>query len=144
MNGLIFESLNEIVNENGNILHFLKINENINLKIGEVYFSEILPGIIKAWKLHSKQIQRICIPVGLVKIIVIDMRKDSNTYFFKKEYVIGRPNFHSLLIIPPGLAYGFKGLGENVSIIANAPDLIHDPLEGKILSEKDFPFEIVW
>jgi dTDP-4-dehydrorhamnose 3,5-epimerase len=140
MDGVFLIPLKEIQNPNGNILHFIKLHDLVETKIGEVYFSEILPGCIKAWKLHSRQTQKICIPIGLVKVCLIDLREDSLTYREIKEFLLGRSLNHSLLSIPPGIAYGYKCLDKMTSLIANAPDIPHDTEEQITVIEENLPF----
>ena len=43
------------------------------LKIGEVYFSEVLPGCVKAWKRHTRQTQYFAVPDGLLGIVLYDV-----------------------------------------------------------------------
>lgn len=139
MEGVFLKSLKEINNPLGNILHFMNVGVNENIKIGEVYFSEIYPGKVKAWKLHKKQTQRICIPIGIVKICLIDFREKSSSYKEILEYTLDRNIDYNLLVIPPGIVYGYKGLGDKISLIANAPDIPHDPNESIKVSEIDIP-----
>lgn len=47
------------------------------LKIGEVYFSEVLPGCVKAWKRHTRQTQHFAVPDGLLGIVLYDDREGS-------------------------------------------------------------------
>ena len=140
MDGVFLIPLKEIQNPNGNILHFIKLDDLVYPKIGEVYFSEILPGCTKAWKLHKMQNQRICIPIGLVKVCLIDLREESLTYKKIDDFILGRSVNHSLLYIPTGIAYGYKCISNTPSLIANAPDIPHDPKEQIPLYEEDLPF----
>ena len=39
----------------------------------------------------------------------------------------------SMVVLPPLLWYGFAALGERPALIANCPDLPHDPAESEFL-----------
>lgn len=96
---------------------------------GEVYFSEVAPGAVKAWKLHRRMTQRLAVPVGRVRFALHDDRPGSTTRGRTEEVVLGRPDRYALLTLPPGVWYGFQGVGEGVALIANCADLPHDPAE---------------
>lgn len=96
---------------------------------GEIYFSEILPGEIKAWKMHKIQNQLFAVPTGQIKIVLYDARADSNTLQVMCEMILGRPDNYNLLRIPAGVWYGFEGVGKSPSLICNCADIDHDPNE---------------
>lgn len=95
--------------------------------IGEIYFSEILPGKVKAWKLHQSQTQRLAVPFGLIRLVMYDTRADSPTLRVLVEKDLGRPGNYVALTIPPGVWYGFRCLSDTAALICNCPDLPHDP-----------------
>lgn len=101
------------------------------LKIGEVYFSEVLPGCVKAWKRHTRQTQYFAVPDGLLGIVLYDDREGSPSRGGLKTLRLGRSGTYALLRIPCGVWYGFTALGGKPAIICNAADIPHDPNEGK-------------
>ncbi|SVA50049.1 uncharacterized protein METZ01_LOCUS102903, partial [marine metagenome] len=42
---------------------------------GECYFSEMIPGAVKAWKCHRKQTQHLAVPIGRVRFVIYDDRE---------------------------------------------------------------------
>jgi dTDP-4-dehydrorhamnose 3,5-epimerase len=112
--------------------------------IGEVYFSEIRPGVVKAWKRHSSMTQRVTVPVGRVRFVVFDPREGSATRGALAEYILGRPDCYRLLVIPPGVWYGFQGIADGPSIVANCTDLPHDPAESETRPINDGPVAYEW
>jgi dTDP-4-dehydrorhamnose 3,5-epimerase len=124
--GVFIKELMQFQDDRGSVLHMLKSNDNNFNKFGEVYFSEILPGKIKAWKYHKKQSQNITVPIGNVKFVIYDDRKNSKTFNNTLEIELGRPNSYILLHIPPGLWYGFKSKSLYPSLIVNCADMPHD------------------
>lgn len=97
--------------------------------IGEIYFSEVLPKAVKAWKMHQKQTQRLAVPMGEIKVALYDMRAASPSLQVIEVLGLGRPDTYNLLIIPPGVWYGFQSMNNAPALICNCPDLPHDPAE---------------
>ena len=56
--GVVVQQLKQIADDRGAVLHMLRCDSPLFENFGEVYFSEINPEIIKAWKLHKKLTQR--------------------------------------------------------------------------------------
>ena len=80
----------------GPVLHMLRpgsaLLPDFSKGFGEVYFSEVLPGHIKAWKRHTRQVQHFAVPTGLLRIVLYDGRPDSPTEGVVCELALGRPD----------------------------------------------------
>jgi dTDP-4-dehydrorhamnose 3,5-epimerase len=63
---------------------------------------------------------------GRVKLVLYDERPGSATEGTVKEVFLG-PDNHSLVIVPPGIWTGLKGLSRPFAIIANCCTHPHDP-----------------
>lgn len=111
---------------------------------GEIYFSEILPGAIKAWKLHLKQTQLFAVPMGQIKIVLYDTRADSRTLGAMSVLALGRPDNYNLLRIPPAVWYGFQAISATPALICNCADLPHDPQEAQRLPYNDSSIPYNW
>ena len=120
--------LNQIPDEKGKVMHMLRNCPQYLSSIREVYFSLTYPKKVKAWKQHKKMTQRLTVPVGQMKIVLYDDRKDSPTYQFLSEIILGEDNYQ-LLILPPLIWYGFECISEQSGLIVNCSDLEHDPDE---------------
>src|ERR1700744_3933814 len=57
--GLILTPLRQIADERGAVLHMLRADAAEFRGFGECYFSEIRPGVAKAWKRHQRQTQNL-------------------------------------------------------------------------------------
>ena len=128
--GVALEDLRVIPTDGGPVLHMLRPASALYGPVGEVYFSEVEPGCVKAWKCHTKQTQRFAVPVGRLKIVLYDDREDSATRGNLAEVELGRPDAYRLLRIPPHVWYGFTAVGQIPALICNCPDIPHDPTEG--------------
>lgn len=129
LDGVVIHPLKMLEDERGAILHMLRADSPLASRWGEVYFSEVKPGVVKAWKCHARMTQRLAVPIGRVKFVLYDDRRDSRTMGRINVWVLGRPLEYRLLIIPPSIWYGFQGVDSGPSLIANCPDLPHDPAE---------------
>ena len=127
--GVRFFPLKVLTDERGALLHMLRLDPPTDDRYGEIYFSEINPGVVKAWKCHSRMTQRLAVPVGRVKFALYDDREGSPTRGAITTLILGRPDNYRLLVIPRGIWYGFKGVSDHASLIANCPDMPHDPSE---------------
>ena len=124
--GVIIQPLKIIADELGVILHMLRNDDPVFEKFGEVYFSEIKPGSVKAWKRNKNQTQNLAVPSGEIDLVIYDDRQDSTTRDSLFNCTLGRPDHYSLIRIPPLLWYGFRGRGDAPSLIANCSSQPHD------------------
>jgi len=127
--GVVISPLKVIQDDRGAVMHMLRADSSLFTRFGEVYFSEVNPGVVKAWRRHREMTQHFAVPVGRVKFVMYDSRIDSSTQGSKAECVLGRPDAYGLLMVPPMVWYGFQGLAKGPSIVANCTDISHDPDE---------------
>lgn len=115
--------------KNGTVMHMLRSSDKQFDVFGEIYFSTLDAGAIKAWKKHEVMTQNIVVPTGLLKVVVVDLRINSPTYKAVDEYILGRPDNYSLLTIPPLVWYGYQNLLDTEAVIANSTSIQHDQNE---------------
>ena len=127
--GVIVQPLKQIESNCGKVLHMLRNDSSLFNHFGEIYFSEIHSGTVKAWKRHKKQTQNMAVPLGEIQLVIYDDRLMSSTNGKIAEYELGRSGHYKLVHIPPMLWYGFHALGNQSSMIANCTDRPHDPEE---------------
>lgn len=138
--GAVLLPLAVIGTPGGAVLHMLRPGyplqpaaapDGSHVAVGELYFSEVLPGHVKAWKQHTRQVQHFAVPSGLLGLVLYDARPDSPTKGVLRALALGRAGTYALLRIPCGVCYGFTALGNAPAIICNAADIPHDPAEGR-------------
>ena len=142
--GVITKSLRIFSDELGGVLHMMRNDEPLFEKFGEIYFSEINPGAVKAWKRNKKQTQNLAVPVGRIDLVIYDDRPDSTTRGGLFHCILGRPDHYNLVHIPPQLWYGFKGLGNTSAIIANCADQPHDPSQSEKIHPESTSIPHIW
>lgn len=90
------------------------------------------PGIIKAFHYHRLQTDYWVPTAGLLQVALVDLRCSSKTFGAKNTLYVGalRP---WQLIIPPGVAHGYKVIGEQPSVLVYITNRNYDPKdEGRI------------
>jgi dTDP-4-dehydrorhamnose 3,5-epimerase len=128
---VILQPLKQIVDERGRVLHMLRNDSPLFKNFGEIYFSEVLSGVIKGWKKHTLMTQNFVVPVGKIKLVIYDDRPNSISCGKAMDITMGRPDNYHLVQIPPLLWYGFQGLASTPSLLANCADLPHDSMEAE-------------
>lgn len=90
------------------------------------------PGIIKAFHFHKFQTD-FWVPVaGLLQVALVDLRRESGTFGVKNTLYIGALRPWQLLI-PSGVAHGYKVIGDQPSVLVYVTNRIYDPAdEGRI------------
>ena len=130
--------LRRIPDERGTVMHMLRRTDPHVREFGEIYFSTIYRGAIKGWHRHREMTLNYACPCGRVKLVIYDERAGSATNGELMEIFLG-PDDYSLVIIPPDLWNGFKGMAE-LSVMANCATRPHeltqsdrlDPLANRI------------
>jgi len=120
--------LRTILDERGMVRHMLKSTDPHFHRFGEIYFSVIFPGAIKAWHVHRKMELNYAVVSGNIKLVLHDGRKDSPTRGETQEIFLGEENY-VLVQIPPHVVNGFKAVGNEKAIVANCATIPHDPEE---------------
>ena len=138
--GLLVVPLRRIPDERGTVFHMLRSSDPHFRGFGEIYFSSVYRDAIKGWHRHADMTLNYPCVFGRVKLVVFDDRDGSSTRGEVVEIFLGPENY-SLVVIPPGLWNGFKGMAE-VSMMANCCTHEHDPSRSERVDpySKDFPY----
>ena len=90
------------------------------------------PGIIKAFHYHKLQTDFWVPAAGLLQVTLVDLRVGSRTYGVKNTLYVGNLRPWQILI-PPGVAHGYKVIGEQPSMLVYVTNRTYDPSdEGRI------------
>lgn len=131
ISGVELHPLRVISDARGAVLHMLRADTPDFGGFGEIYFSEVRPGAVKAWKRHKRMTQRFAVPMGRIRLVVYDERDDSPSKGRIQVIELGRPDAYLLAIVPPLLWYGFSAVGDHAALMANCSDLPHDSAESE-------------
>ena len=128
IDGVQIVPLRRIPDARGCVFHMLKATDPHFLKFGEIYFSSVYPGVIKAWKRHQRVTANYACIFGRVKVAMYDDRQASPTRGAVMEVFLG-PEEYSLAVIAPGIWHGFQGMSHPAAILANCATEPSDPSE---------------
>ena len=129
--GVQIVPLRRIPDERGTIYHMLKRSDPHFVEFGEIYFTSIYRDVIKGWHRHRLMTLNYACIQGRVKLVLYDDREGSATRGQLMERFLG-PDDYSLVVIPPNIWTGLKGMAE-LSIIANCATHPHDPSQSERL-----------
>lgn len=118
----------QIPDERGKVMRMLRADDPHFERFGEIYFSVVYPGVIKAWHRHERMGLNYAVPRGSIKLVLYDDRPASPTRGALQELFLGEAHY-ALVSIPPLVWNGFKGLGSEPALVANCATLPHDPRE---------------
>ena len=126
--GVLVHPLRQIPDERGKVMHMLKSTDPHFEKFGEIYFSCVYPEVVKGWHRHSRMTINYAVVSGMIKLVLFDDRPNSASKGRVEELFIGESNY-CLVTVPPMVWNGFKGIGRKPAIVANCPNIPHDPGE---------------
>ena len=112
----------------GQVMHMMRADAAHFDRFGEIYFSTVNPGVVKAWKRHREMTLNLAVPMGKIRLVLADLREGSPSYDNILKLDVGEDNY-CLVTIPPGIWSGFKGVSNTSAIVANCATNPHDPEE---------------
>jgi len=86
-------------------------------KFAQISHSLARQGIFKAWHLHKKQTEWMCVLTGDIKLVLYDTQKKSKTCGKIQEIKMGEKFGKKVVKIPPGVAHGYKVINGPMHII---------------------------
>jgi len=63
INGVKIQPLKQIKDERGSVMHMLRSDSPYYEQFGEVYFSTVKQGVVKAWKQHKVMIHNFAVAI---------------------------------------------------------------------------------
>ena len=105
------------------------------------------PGIVKAFHYHLQQTDCWSVIKGMLQTVLVDLRLGSPTFGWRNTLYIGvlRP---WQLLIPPGVAHGYKVIGGEDSLLVYLTDRFYNPQdEGRIAYDDpsiNYDWETQW
>ena len=125
IDGVIVKKLKVIPDERGYLMEMLRSDDEFFRKFGQVYLSVAYPGVVKGWHYHKNQTDHFTVVKGMLKVVLYDQREGSPTRGQINEFFIGEKN-PILIVIPPMVVHGVKGLGNEPGFLVNVPDKVYN------------------
>jgi dTDP-4-dehydrorhamnose 3,5-epimerase len=90
------------------------------------------PGVVKAFHYHLHQTDFWTVAQGLLQVALADLRLGSPTFGARNTIYVG-PLRPWQVLIPPGVAHGYKVIGGQTSLLVYLTDRFYNPAdEGRI------------
>ena len=90
------------------------------------------PGAIKAFHYHMRQTDCWTPACGMLQVALADLRAGSRTFGVKNTMYVGALRPWQILV-PPGVAHGYKVIGTEAAMLVYLTDRFYDPQdEGRI------------
>ena len=90
------------------------------------------PGTIKAFHFHRHQTDCWAPVQGMLQVALVDLRQQSATHGARNTFYLGTLRPWQLLI-PPGVAHGYKVIGRDSALLVYLTNRLYDPAdEGRI------------
>jgi dTDP-4-dehydrorhamnose 3,5-epimerase len=91
----------------------------------QVNLTTTFPGRIRAWGIHRLTVDRLFAATGSLCIVCYDGRRGSPTFGCVNELMLGERN-QGLIVIPPGVYYGWKNIGADEATIVSMPSELYN------------------
>ncbi|WP_227938059.1 dTDP-4-dehydrorhamnose 3,5-epimerase family protein [Alkalihalobacillus deserti] len=114
--GVKVKKIEKFCDDRGFFAELVREDENLLERFGQASISMSYPGVIKAFHYHDSQDDLWFFPSGNAQVVLHDLRKDSDTHGETEVYYMGEEN-PILLLIPKGVAHGYRVLGQQSATI---------------------------
>ena len=106
-------------------------------EFGQTSITMSYPGVIKAFHWHKRQDDAWFVVKGMAQAVLHDLREDSSTRGLTEVYCMGEHN-PILLVIPRGVAHGYRVLGNDPAYLLYHVSQPYDP---KDPDEQRIPYD---
>jgi len=127
LDGVSIRPLVRITDDRGDLFKMLRANDPHFQRFGEIYFSGVRRGVVKAWRRHRQATSNLAVPFGSVQLVLHDARPASPTAGQTMSLEIGADNY-VLVTVPPGIWTGWQCRGD-YALVANCSTAPHDDAE---------------
>jgi len=110
INDVKIKPIKRFCDDRGFFCEVIKDGEETFHEIKQTSYTETLPGVIKAFHWHRKQWDVWFVVNGLAQVVLHDLRENSSTKGETQVVFAGREN-PILISIPPGVAHGYRVIG---------------------------------
>lgn len=136
---ILLTPLSRIATTGGDVMHAMKQGDAGYDGFGEAYFSCVSADSVKAWKRHMRMTMNVVVPVGQVRFVFRSVNAGGVDEFRVEEIGVDR---FVRITVPPGIWFGFQGLGAPHSLVLNIASIPHDPNEVERLALSEVKY--VW
>ncbi|MDZ4243500.1 MAG: dTDP-4-dehydrorhamnose 3,5-epimerase family protein [Candidatus Doudnabacteria bacterium] len=129
----------------GYLMEILREDDEIFKKFGQSTMSVAHKGMIKGFHFHEKQDDLWFVATGKVIIVLHDLRPDSPTFGQTETLYAGKDDY-KLVMIPTGVAHGYKVLSEEPVLLFYHTTEVYNPKQPdeKVIPPDDPKINFNW
>lgn len=128
IDGVVVKELKRFCDERGYFLEVLRDDDELLEGFGQTSFTMSYPGVIKAFHWHRRQDDLWFVASGTAQVVLHDLRAESATAGTTQVIYAGEDN-PVLVLIPRGVAHGYRVLGEKPLGLFYHTNLSYDPAD---------------
>ncbi len=110
LQGVKIKHIKRFCDDRGFLCEVQKEGEETAIQVKQTTYTETYPGVIKAFHWHKNQTDAWFVVKGEIQIVMYDLREDSETKGQTQVVYAGESN-PVMVVIPPGVAHGYRVLG---------------------------------
>jgi dTDP-4-dehydrorhamnose 3,5-epimerase len=126
IDGVAIAELKQFHDDRGYLVEVLKEGTPLYRQVKQTTFTEAYPGTIKAFHWHKKQTDIWFFCRGMAQVVLYDLREESPTRGETQVVILGEKS-PKLLSIPPGVAHGYRVLGNETACLFYHTTEAYDP-----------------
>lgn len=101
------------------------------------------PGTIKAFHIHKHQTDCWLAAAGMFQVALVDLREGSPTHGLRNTLYVGVLRTWQI-IIPPGVAHGYKVIGGDPGVLVYLTNRLYDPADEGRIPHNDAAINYDW
>ena len=101
------------------------------------------PGIVKAFHYHRNQYDCWTVVKGMLQVALVDLRLKSPTFGGRNTLYVGEKR-HWQILIPPGVAHGYKVVGRDSGVLVYVTSRHYDPTDEHRIAFDDEGINYDW
>jgi dTDP-4-dehydrorhamnose 3,5-epimerase len=114
--------------DRGILMEVLRAEDPAFAAVKQTTYTESYPGVIKAFHWHRRQWDIWFVASGMAQVVLYDLRAESPTHRETNVVIMGE-KAPTLLAIPPGVAHGYRVLGNrSVGLFYHTTE-VYDPAD---------------
>ena len=131
--GVVIRELVTRTDERGYFREIIRVSDDFFREgFGQWSCSLMYAGVIKAWHIHTVQVDWWYVASGVLKVVLHDMRPESPTCRETMDFLMGDNQPSVVLRIPPGVAHGCRVISGPAQLFY-ITSRVYDPAdEGRI------------
>lgn len=126
ISGVELRRLEQKADGRGNLTVLMSDRHGASFQTPHVYLVTAAAGSVRAWVYHKLQSDRLAFTMGLVRVVLYDLRPDSPTYGTMNVIDVGAANM-AMITIPPLVVHAVQNLGASDAQFINMPTQAYRP-----------------